>query len=229
MSIVLYDLVGLDDRRFSPACWRARLALAHKGLAVETRPTRFVDIPSIAGGGQKTVPVIEDGGNTVSDSWKIAEYLESAYPQAPSLFGGAEGKALTVFVQNWTVGTLHKGLAGLIIKDICDHLTAEDRDYFRSTRELSLGRSLEEVQEGREARVDGFRDSLSPLRHTLAAQDYLGGAQPIYADYLVFGAFQWARAISRFAVLAPDDPIRAWFQRCLDLYDGLGRAAVGYD
>ncbi len=229
MAIVLYDLVGKDDRRFSPHCWRSRMALAHKGLEVEARPTRFLEIRSIAGGDQKTVPVVEDGGNTVADSWKIAEYLEAAYPQAPSLFGGANGKALTVFVQNWTVGTLHKGLVSLIIKDIHDHLTAEDRDYFRSSREQRLGRSLEEIQEGREDRVDGFRDSLSPLRRTLAAQDYLGGADPIYADHVVFGAFQWARTISGFAVLAADDPIRAWFQRCLDLYGGLGRAATGYD
>jgi len=229
MSIVLYDLAGRDDRRFSPHCWRTRMALAHKGLEVEARPTRFVEIASIAGGDQKTVPVIEDDGNTVADSWKIAEYLESAHPRAPSLFGGAAGKALTVFVQNWTVGTLHSGLVGLIIKDIHDHLSDEDRDYFRSTRERRIGRSLEEVQEGREGRVEGFRDSLSPLRRTLAAQDYLGGAGPIYADYVVFGAFQWARTISAFAILAPDDPVRAWFQRCLDLYDGLGRAATGYD
>ena len=35
MAIVLYDLVGRDDRRF----WRTRIALAHKGLEHEARPT----------------------------------------------------------------------------------------------------------------------------------------------------------------------------------------------
>lgn len=229
MSIVLYDLVGKDDRRFSPHCWRARMALAHKGLEVEARPTGFSDIPSIAGGGQKAVPVIEDGGKVVADSWAIAEYLDSAYPEAPSLFGCAEAKALCVFVQNWVVGTLHRGLVGLIIKDIHDHLASEDRDYFRTSREKRLGLSLEEIQEGREDRVEAFRDGLAPLRRTLAAQDYLGGSRPIYADYLVFGGFQWARTISPFRLLAADDPINAWFQRSLDLYDGLGRTATGYD
>jgi hypothetical protein len=29
--------------------------------------------------------------------------------------------------------------------------------------------------------------------------------------------------------LADDDPIKAWFGRCLDLHDGLGRKVPGYD
>jgi hypothetical protein len=33
MAIKLYDLAGAEtDRRFSPYCWRARMALVHKGL-----------------------------------------------------------------------------------------------------------------------------------------------------------------------------------------------------
>jgi hypothetical protein len=37
MARTLYDLAGADpDLRFSPYCWRTRLALAHKGLEVET-------------------------------------------------------------------------------------------------------------------------------------------------------------------------------------------------
>jgi glutathione S-transferase len=76
--------------------------------------------------------------------------------------------------------------------------------------------------------VDGFRKSLEPLRRTLASQAFLGGERPLYADYLVFGAFQWARSISSFKLLDDDDPIKAWFERCLDLHDGLGRASPGY-
>ena len=44
MRLVLHDLVGRDDRRFSPTCWRAKLALAHKGLPFTTVPTRFLAI-----------------------------------------------------------------------------------------------------------------------------------------------------------------------------------------
>jgi glutathione S-transferase len=41
MAIQLFELVGQDDRRFSPYCWRTRMALEHKELAYETVPVRF--------------------------------------------------------------------------------------------------------------------------------------------------------------------------------------------
>ena len=98
----LYDLVAADGRCFSPTCWRTTLALAHKGLDWTSRPTRFIDIPQIAGGGHKTVPVLDDAGTVIVDSWNIAEYLESHYPDRPSLFGGETGKRLAWFIQQWT-------------------------------------------------------------------------------------------------------------------------------
>ena len=41
----------------------------------------------------KTVPILRDGDQLISDSFKIALYLEDAYPDHPSLFGG-EGNAI---------------------------------------------------------------------------------------------------------------------------------------
>jgi glutathione S-transferase len=228
MTVVLYDLVGRDDRRFSPHCWRTRMALAHKGLECEARPTRFAEIGKIGDGQVKTVPAIEDGERLIGDSWAIARYLEASYPERPSLFGGAGGEAVTRFVQNWCAAVLHAGLVGMIVLDIFEHLLPEDRVYFRSSREQRFGRALEEVQAGREARLEGFRNSLQPLRMTLKDTPFLGGAQPLYADYLVFGALQWARVISPFRILEADDPVYAWFGRCLDLHGGLGRRQAGY-
>ncbi len=229
MTIVLYDLAGRDDRRFSPHCWRTRMALAHKGLAHETRPTRFGDIGAIGGGEIKTIPAIEDGDRLVVDSIEIARYLEATYPDRPSLFGGPGGIALTRFVENWCVAVLHAGLVPCIVLDIFEHLAPEDQAYFRESREKRFGRTLEEVQSQREARVETLRTNLQPLRMTLGKAPYLGGETPLYADYVVFGALQWARAVSPFQILAADDPIKAWFERCLDLHEGLGRAALGYD
>jgi len=37
MAITLYDLAGAEaERRFSPFCWRTKMALAHKDLEVVT-------------------------------------------------------------------------------------------------------------------------------------------------------------------------------------------------
>lgn len=229
MAVVMYDLVGKDDRRFSPNCWRSRMALAHKGLEAEVRPTRFTEIRTIGEGECRTIPVIEDGGRRIVDSWAIALHLEATYPDGPSLFGGPGGKALTRFVLNWTTATLHPGVASSIIHDIYEHLQPEDRDYFRESREKMFKRPLEEVQAGREDRVDGFRKSLQPLRATVKEQPFLGGEHPLYADYIAFGAFQWARVVSPFALLEADDPVRAWVGRCLDLHGGIARATPAYD
>lgn len=229
MPITLYDLAGAEaDRRFSPFCWRTKMALAHKGLEAATVPWRFTEkdkLPQPNGG---RVPVIVDGGRVVHDSSAIAEYRETHYPDRPSLFGGETGRGLGTFVQNWTETVVHPALIGLVVLDIHRHTAPADRDYFRRSREERFGRTLEEVVSDRGARLPAFRASLTPLRRTLERQQFLGGAAPVYADYVVFGAFQWARAISDFEVLAADDPIAAWRGRLLDAFHGFARNSPAY-
>ena len=57
----------------------------------------------------------------------------------------------------------------------------------------------------------------------LDVQPFLGGQGPLFADYIVAGAFQWSRIVSSYEPLAADDPIASWFGRILELHDGLGR------
>jgi glutathione S-transferase len=225
MSITLYDLAGADPAlRFSPYCWRTRFALAHMGLPVETVPWRFTETDVIAFSGQGKVPVIRDGDTVISDSWSIAGYLEDQYP-APTLFGGASGKAHAQFINAWADGMLVGGIARFIIRDLFDIIDPKDRDYFRSSRESRFGATLEAVQDGREARLAAFRDLLLPLRLVLRRQEWLGGAAPSYADHIVAGTLMWPRCASRFALLEDSDIVAGWLDRVLDLYGGLGRAA----
>jgi glutathione S-transferase len=229
MPITMYDLAGSEsDRRFSPFCWRARMALAHKGLAVETVPWRFTEKDKLPAPNDGRVPVIIDGGTIVHDSSAIAEYLEKQYPDRPSLFAGDTARALTRFVQNWSETVLHVGLIRLVVLDIYKHLGPADQAYFRQSREARFGATLEEVVKDREAQLPAFRASLDPLRRTVERQDFVAGAAPGYADYIVFGAFQWARSISKFELLAGDDPVRAWRSRMLDLHGSLARQTRAY-
>jgi glutathione S-transferase len=229
MTITLYDLAGAEaDRRFSPFCWRTKMALAHKGLAVEAVPWRFIEKDRLPTPNQGRVPVIRDGERVVHDSTAIADYLEERYPDRPSLFGGEIGRALARFVQNWTETVVHIGLIRLVLLDIHGHLDPENQAYFRQDREKRFGTRLEDVVGDREGRLPGFRASLDPLRRTVERQDFVSGKSPAYADYIVFGAFQWARAVSEFEVLAADDPVRGWRGRMLDLFDGLARRAPAY-
>jgi glutathione S-transferase len=229
MAITLYDLAGSEaERRFSPFCWRSKMALSHKGLAFETVPWRFTEKDKLPQPNAGRVPVIVDDGHVVHDSTAIADYLEARYPDRPSLFGDAAARALTRFVQNWTETVLQTGIIGLVVLDIWRHIGPEDQAYFRRSREERFGTSLEKIVEDRAARLPAFRESLMPLRRTVERQKFLAGESPAYADYVVFGAFQWARAISDFELLAADDPVAAWRGRLLDAFGGFARKSPGY-
>lgn len=225
----LYDLAAAeDDRRFSPFCWRTRMALAHKELPVRTVPWRFTEKERISASGQGRVPVLVDNGRWIADSWAIANHLEDAYADRPSLFGGPAGRALSRFYNNWADAVLNPGLIRLTLVDIWRHVHDNDKNYFRRSREERFRQPLEAVVANRENRLPAFRESLAPLRLTLQAQPFLGGAEPLYADYIVFGAFQWVRCISDFQMLAGDDAVATWRGRMLDLFNGLARNAKGY-
>lgn len=224
MAILLYDLVGRDATRpFSPHCWKVAFALAHKGLAFESVPTPFTAVPAVEAGICKTVPVIRDGERVVGDSFAIARYLEETYPDRPSLFGGAGGEAMARFVERWSQTTVHPWLGAAALLDIHDRLEVRDQAYFRDSRERRFGKSLEQVVAESASGLEAFRAGLGPLRSMLACQPFIGGATPLFADYIVAGAFQWVRVVSTVRPLAGDDPVGEWLGRILDLHGGLGR------
>jgi len=229
MPLKLFELVGTDEARpFSPFCWRTRMALAHKGLSAESIPWCFTEKDAIAPHKSEKVPVLIDDETSIADSWAIANYLEDNYPDRPSLFGGEGGRAIGRMLNWWGDVTVIGGMFPRIVADIPGHLKPVDAAYFRKTREARFGKPLEEVVAERDKSVEGFRKSLDPMRLTLKTQPYLGGDAPNYADYIVFGPFQWARVVSPFKLLAAGDPVYAWRERLLDAFDGMARNSPGY-
>lgn len=225
----LFELCGTETERvFSPFCWRTRMALAHKDLKTETIPWRFSEKDAIAPHQSDKVPVLIDGETSVADSWAIANYLEDTYPDRPSLFGGEGGRAMGRMLNWWGDTVVLGGIFPMIAADIHGHLRPADQAYFRKTREARLGKTLEQGASTRDVAVEAVRKSLDPMRLTLKTQAYLGGASPNYADYIVFGPFQWARAISPFKLLKEDDPIYAWRERLLDAFGGMARNSPGF-
>ncbi|MGV2861913.1 glutathione S-transferase family protein [Achromobacter sp. AGC39] len=224
-EITLYDLAGADESlRFSPHCWKTHMALAHKGLTAKTVPWRFTEKEAIDFSGQKLVPVLVHGDHVVSDSWRIACYLEDTFPERPSLFNGAGGRAVSLFANSWADTTLVPVLARLLLPAIHGLIHEKDKDYFRASREKRFGR-LEDLPAGYDGQIGALRAALLPLRHTLARQPFLSGEQHGYADYAVFGMFMWARCTSALVLLEADDPVYAWRERLLDAFDGLARRA----
>ena len=70
--------------RFSTNVERVAMALAHKGLAVESiwiEPDDRSPVERISS--QRLVPVLDDDGHVVADSTAILEYLEQRHPEPP--------------------------------------------------------------------------------------------------------------------------------------------------
>jgi glutathione S-transferase len=215
----LYDLAGGDESiRFSPYCWRTKLALAHKNLKFDSVPWHFTDKDAIAFSKQGKVPVLVDGESVIADSQEIAEYLETAYPNEASLFGDAATRALIGFMKAWTEDVLHPALVPLVVRDIWALLDPKDQDYFRETRERFLGRKLEDFAPQRETYLAALKKTLMPLRRTLKAQNFIAGTAPNYADHIVFGALQWARLTSQVPLLDDEPEIDAWMAAILGTY-----------
>ncbi|HEX2255686.1 MAG TPA: glutathione S-transferase C-terminal domain-containing protein, partial [Afifellaceae bacterium] len=197
----------------------------HKGLAFETVPTPFSRIKEIEPGRAKSVPILEDETGRVHDSFDIALHLEAEYPEGPPLFGSEAGVAASRFVESWAFGSLHPVILRMIVRDIHDTAAEEDRDYFRTSREARFGKALEEMQEGVPALAATLAKALEPVRRTLASHAWLGGPEPRFVDYIVFGTLMWLTAIHGRLPLEPGDAVASWFERCLDLNGGFARQA----
>jgi glutathione S-transferase len=222
----LFDLAGRDAKlRFSPFCWRAKMALLHKGLAFETTPWRFTEKDLIARTGQGRVPVLIDGIEWVHDSWQIAIYLDRRYPDRPALMASESELAAAHFVNSWCDLALHPALRPLVFLDVLNAAADKDRAYFRENREKLLGQTLEQLCGDRDAAVASFLKTLAPAETALRDSEYLGGPRPNYSDYALFGSLQWARCVSGTPFLPNDSVAIKWFDRMLDLYGGYGRKA----
>src|SRR5258708_3823116 len=77
-------MIRLYRAPFSTNVERVALALAHKGLTVESVVIDYGDRSEVERvSGQGLVPVIDDDGTVVVDSMEIVRYLEERYPVTP--------------------------------------------------------------------------------------------------------------------------------------------------
>lgn len=217
--IKLYELAGKNNVIFSPYCWRVRLALLHKELDFLSVKTAFTDIQKISDSKFKTVPVIHDGNVNMNDSFKIIEYLEANYPEKSSLFSSNEGRVLSIFIEAWA-NSLHSDIARMAIADIHSHLQDQDKPYFRRTRESFFGKKLEDVQQNNyDTAKESFLSKLSVLEKYLTKTEFIGGASPLYPDFIVFGSLQWLFTTSHtFEINELSSNCKNWFLKISQIY-----------
>jgi glutathione S-transferase len=222
--IDFYELAGADQAvRFSPYCWRVRMALAHKGVEARALPWHFGDrkLP----GGSSQVPVLVDDDKIIAGSTEIAFHLEHKYLNGPSLFGGEGGEAHVAFVIAWADTVLMPALLPIVAPDVIAQVKPTMQQAFREPREARMGMSFEDARAQRPALIEAARAAMAPLRHVVQERGFLTGSEPSYADYAVFGGFQWARCICKAELLDEADPIGVWRDSMLDLFGDLARTA----
>jgi glutathione S-transferase len=179
---------------FSTNVERVALALAHKGLEVESVWIEYADrSPVERVSGQSLVPVLElDDGAVVSDSMQIVRVLEERFPSPPLYPADAAGRARTIHFIDW-FNEVWKVAPNAI--------------------EAEIGRELPGV-----ARIDELaaqmRSSLDRLEAMLEGRAYLMGDAFGAADCAAYPFLKYA------AWRDPaDDEL---FHRVLDGYQDLG-------
>ena len=227
--MILYELNGKEDFRFSPHVWKVLMALHHKNLADNLKriPVKFSDKTPIDEKGFKTVPVLVDNDKWIGDSVKIAEYLDHTYPKK-SVLGNETTKNITLILAKYIDYNFIPGFAKVILGDIFNHIHTDDKEYFRMTREKMMGATIEEIANNSDNQIIPLQKQLEPFRKILRDTPFIAGSQPMFCDYYLFGFFMWARCSSPKNLLEEDDPIREWREKMLDLYDGFARKARGY-
>jgi glutathione S-transferase len=222
----LYELVLADGRSASPFVWRIRYALAHKSITYESAPLGFVEIPKVFGGRFKTLPIIEHGHTVMAESWDIADYLDRAFPEQPSLFSSPAEHSMVRLFDYWFLSGVVRPVLPVYVLDVHNAARPADRPYFRESRQARFGNTLEALSADRAARLPAIREALSPLRRQLGMHAFLGGDTPNYADYIALGVFKWISSVATMPLLASDDDVlRGWISRGFDLYRGLDRDA----
>jgi glutathione S-transferase len=95
-------MIRLYRAPFSTNVERVALALAHKGLTVESVVIDYGDRGEVERvSGQGLVPVIDDDGTVVVDSMGIVRYLEERYPVAPLYPTDAARRAEMLMFIDW--------------------------------------------------------------------------------------------------------------------------------
>ncbi|KAJ5518654.1 hypothetical protein N7453_001076 [Penicillium expansum] len=207
-DIVLYDLACTKNVCFSPVVWRIRLMLNYKSIPYKTIFLEFPDIePTLKGLGlvlgesvsKYTVPAIHHvPTNTyMMDSLPIAEFLESTYPNPPVPLTSELGLEIETKARS----VLGKAIYSSVMPREIRILSPRSQEFFRRTREASLGHRLEDLLDGdREERVwDGVSDAMGAvgqlLRTHKADGPFVLGALPSYTDFFIAGSLQCIRVI----------------------------------
>ncbi|KAK0457222.1 uncharacterized protein EV420DRAFT_1629886 [Desarmillaria tabescens] len=200
-SITFYDIPSkLPVNAWSPNTWKARYALNFKGIPYRTEWIEYPDIEelytklNIPASATKrdgvtpyyTLPLLHDSstGAIISESAAIVEYLETTYPDTPTLIPRGTRALHAAFTAAFE--SQMKAIAPFSIPAVNAMLNPRSEAFFRKTREESSGVSIEDmnpVGERREKQLALLKHDLGKVDKWMTAGDtFVMGETPTFAD-----------------------------------------------
>ena len=131
------------------------------------------------------------------DSGPISQFIESTYPDPPLQLTSELGREIEAKAR-LVVGAAFR--QSLMPREP-GVLSPRAAEFFRRTREASLGHRLEDLLEGDKeeqtwkAIVDDIRAVDEMMRTNEADGPFVLGAKPSYTDFFIAGALQCARVV----------------------------------
>ncbi|GAA5946490.1 hypothetical protein JCM3765_000265 [Sporobolomyces pararoseus] len=215
--IIFYDLVPAPDSKlfYSPNTMKTRLSLAHKGVPFETKAVTYSDtrtwLKEKTGFERVFCPMIElPDGKFIMDSWKIAEWLDETYPDAPSLFQPDTKAPIDVASPSLTLAKnfawiFSEGFGSsdsqwstfieLAAEPLRQLMEPEVAEYFSSDAKNGKGAWAAMLAKNQNDLLEHAKSSLLPLDSTLSRTEYLTGNNPGYVDYIAYGRYIMMRSV----------------------------------
>ena len=209
-TILLYDLSGKKNIRFSPPCWNVKLCLIHNNINFDTIPIRFTEKNKISFSKQKLVPILKYNEEIVNDSWNIFVWLNDKIKEI-KLIPNEQTKIFSYFLYFWTSKTLLPIIFKLIANDIPKILDKEDKEYFIKTREDRIQKSLKSLLNNKEQTKKKLFESLITFEKIFSKNKFLYGKNPGLPDYIFFGNFMWAEKCNSENLFENLPNIQKWY------------------
>ena len=171
-KIILYDLSGKNNIRFSPPCWNVKLCLIHNNIDFDTIPIRFTEKDKISFSNQTLVPIIKYNEEIISDSWNIFVWLNDKIKEI-KLIPNEQTRVFSHFLYFWTSKSLLPIIFKLIANDIPKILNEEDKEYFIKTREDRIKKPLKSLLSDKEKSKNQLFQSLITFEKILEIINFL--------------------------------------------------------
>lgn len=112
----------------------------------------------------------------------------------------------------------------LVILNTLYSLDIKSQSQMRKSRELQLGKTLEQFNSNGEATYSQIVSNLQALNEFLKRNEFIEGSEPKYCDLIVAANFQWIKILNyglHKRLLRDLDPlVGTWFSKMECLFDG---------